>query len=167
MADLIVIGYRDEETADKAAAEVERLSQDLVIQPDAVAVIRRDTKGRFHVRTTHHEVAAGTMWGLFWGLLFGVLFFVPLLGVAVGAVAGALGGAVTKLGLSKEFEDQVRDLVQPGTSALFLVVDKITPDKAIEALSKFGGTVLKSSLPRELEQEIQAAMSGEPAGIAS
>ena len=39
-------------------------------------------------------------------------------------------------------------MLQPGTSALFLVVDKITADKATEALSKFGGRVLKTSLRR-------------------
>jgi uncharacterized membrane protein len=28
-----------------------------------------------------------------------------------------------------------------------MVVEKVTPDKAVEAMSKYGGTVLKSSLP--------------------
>ncbi len=42
MTDLIAIGYGDEETASPAAEEVFRLSSDLVIEPDAVAVIVRD-----------------------------------------------------------------------------------------------------------------------------
>jgi uncharacterized membrane protein len=58
-------------------------------------VIKRDPDGRFHVTTTHHEVATGTMWGMFWGVLFGVLFFVPLLGVAIGAGLGVLTGLVS------------------------------------------------------------------------
>jgi uncharacterized membrane protein len=166
MADLIAIGYPDEHTAEQAAAEAQRLAQELVIQPDAIAVIRRDAEGRFHVTTTHDEVATGTMWGLFWGLLFGVLFLVPLLGVAVGALAGAVGGLVTKLTISKDFERQVRDMLQPGTSALFLVVEKITPDKAIQALSKFGGTVLKTSLPREFEDEMRSVLDNQRVGAA-
>ncbi len=36
-------------------------------------------------------------------------------------------------------------LPAPGTSALFLMVEKVTPDKAIGALSHYGGSVLKSS----------------------
>jgi uncharacterized membrane protein len=51
-------------------------------------------------------------------------------------------------------------MVQPGTSALFLVVDKITPDKAIEALSKYGGRVLRTSLSRDAERQIQEALHG-------
>jgi hypothetical protein len=41
MADLIAIGYPDETTAD-AAAEAHRLAADLIIQPDAIAVIEHD-----------------------------------------------------------------------------------------------------------------------------
>jgi uncharacterized membrane protein len=160
MADLIVIGYDDEETADKAAAEVERLSSELVIEPEAVAVIRRDKEGKYHVSTTHHPVALGATWGMFWGALFGLIFFIPVFGLAIGAGLGALMGAITKAGIDRQFQQQVRDQVQPGTSALFLVVDKITPDKAIEALSKYGGTVLKTSLTRDAERQIQEALHG-------
>lgn len=59
-------------------------------------------------------------WGRSWGPLFGMPF------------AGT------------EFAQEIRELVQPGTSALFLVVDNATPDKAVEALAPYGGTVLKS-----------------------
>jgi hypothetical protein len=31
-----------------------RSAGDLIIQPDAIAVIRRDTEGKFHVTTNHH-----------------------------------------------------------------------------------------------------------------
>ncbi|MCU1495865.1 MAG: rane protein of uknown function [Acidimicrobiaceae bacterium] len=160
MADLIAIGYPDEHTAGEAAREAERLAADFVIEPDQIAVIRRDQKGRYHVTTTHHEVASGATFGLFWGLLFGVLFFIPVLGMVVGAGLGALTGLFTKLDIDSEFQQQVRDTLQPGTSALFLVVEKITSDKAIEALARFGGTVLKTSLPKDVEQEIQEALHG-------
>ncbi len=160
MSDLIVIGYPDETTAEAAAAEARRLARDLIIQPDAIAVINRDVEGKLHVHTEHHTVGAGATWGMFWGMLFGLLFFIPFFGLAIGAGMGALMGKVTKSGISKEFQDQVRDLLQPGTSCLFLMVEKVTPDKAIEAMSKFGGTVLKTSLSKEGEAELQEALHG-------
>ena len=166
MADLIAIGYDDETTATAAAAEVHRLSADLVIQPDAVAAISCDKEGKFHVTTTHHMVAGGASFGMFWGLLFGLLFFVPVLGMAVGAGLGALMGKVEKSGVNKEFIRQVREMLKPGTSALFMVVDKVTPDKAIAAMSQFGGTVLKSSLSENAEKELQEALHGQPVAAA-
>ena len=82
--------------------------------------------------------------------------------MAVGAGFGALFAKLEKSGLDKQFQQQVRDMLQPGHSALFLVVEKVTPDKAVEGLSRFGGTVLKSSLSKETEAELQDALHGTP-----
>lgn len=123
MADLIAIGYDDETTAARAAEEVERMAADLIIEPDAVAVVVRDREGEY-------------------GL-------------------GALMGKIEKTGIDREFQEQVRDMVEPGTSALFVVVEKVTPDKAVERLQPFGGTVLKSSLSKEGERELQESLHGQ------
>jgi uncharacterized membrane protein len=160
MADLIAIGYPDEATAEAAAEEARGLARDLIIEPDAIAAIVRDREGKFHVHTSHHPVSAGATWGMFWGVLFGLLFFIPVFGLAVGAGLGALMGKITKTGIDKAFQDQVRDMLQPGTSALFLMVEKVTPDKAVDALSKYGGTVLKTSLSKQDEKELQEALHG-------
>jgi uncharacterized membrane protein len=160
MTTLVAIGYPDETTATAASLEAHRLTDDLILQPDAIAVIIRDKEGKFHVTTSHHAVGAGASWGMFWGMLFGILFFVPFLGMAVGAGLGAVMGKLTKGTINKEFESQVRDLLQPGTSALFLVIEHATTDKAVEALSQYGGTVLKSSLSKEAEAELQEALHG-------
>jgi uncharacterized membrane protein len=160
MADLIAIGYPDEATADAAAAEAQRLARDLIIQPDAIAVIVRDEEGCYHVHTNHHLVGGGATWGMFWGLLFGLLFLIPVFGMAIGAGMGALMGKLTKSSIDKQFQDQVRDMLKPGTSCLFLMLEKVTPDKAVEAMSKYGGTVLKTSLSKEDEKELQEALHG-------
>jgi uncharacterized membrane protein len=160
VADLIAIAYPDETTALRAADEAERLADELIIQPDAIAAIACNKEGKFKVVTNHHQVAGGATWGGFWGLLFGLLFFVPLLGMAIGAGFGVLMAKLEKEGIDRDFQDQVRALVKPGTSALFLVVEKVPPEKAVAALSKFGGTVLHSSLSKETELDVQDALSG-------
>ena len=160
MADLIAIGYPDLATASAAADEARRLSQDLIIQPDAIAVIERDADGSYHVHTTHHATAGGAVWGSFWGFLFGLLFFIPVFGLAIGAGMGALMGHFAKASIDKQFQEQVRGLLQPGTSALFLMLEKVTTDKAVEAMSQYGGTVLKTSLSKDDEKELQDALHG-------
>src|SRR5436189_4742438 len=160
MSDLIAIGYPDETTALKAEKEAQRLAAELIVQPDAIASIARGQDGKFKVTTTHHAVAGGSSYGMLWGLLFGVLFFVPVFGMTIGAGLGALMGKVEKSGIDHEFQKQVRDLLQPGTSALFMAVERVTPDEAVEALRKFGGTVLTSSLSREAEDKLQEALHG-------
>jgi uncharacterized membrane protein len=66
MADLIAIGYPDETTALDAMDEAERLSEELVIQPDALAAIIRNKQGKLRVTTNHHPVGGGASWGMLW-----------------------------------------------------------------------------------------------------
>lgn len=160
MSDLIAIGYDDTTTALQALDEVGILAKDLVIQPDAVAAIVRSEDGKFRTITNQHEVGAGATWGMFWGLLFGIIFFIPIFGLVAGAAFGALGGKLAKDSISKDFQDQVRAALQPGTSALFMIVEQMTTDKALEGLSKFGGNVIKTSLSKEDEDAIQAHLHG-------
>ncbi len=160
MPDLIAIGYDDMTTAISALDAAESMAADLVIQPDALAAIVRNEEGKFRTITNQHIVGQGATWGMFWGLLFGILFFVPFFGMAIGAAFGALGGKLGKSTIDKQFQDQVRAQIQPGTSALFMIVEQMTTDRALEELSKFGGTVIKTSLSKEQEAEIQEALHG-------
>jgi uncharacterized membrane protein len=163
MATLVAIGYPGEGTAEEARRVVQELESELVIQADQVAAISRDPGGKYHVTTTHGGASAGggAWWGGFWGLLFGMLFFVPFAGMALGAGFGALFGHLGKNAIDKEFQEQVRDEVKPGTSALFMVIEKATPDKAIAALEPFGGTVFKTSLSEEDTARLQEALNPE------
>jgi uncharacterized membrane protein len=161
MPDLIAIGYDDTTTAIAALDAAEAMAADLVIQPDALAAIVRNEQGKFRTVTNQHAVGAGATWGMFWGLLFGVLFFVPVFGMALGAAFGALGGKLGKSTIDKQFQDQVRNQIKPGTSALFMIVEQMTADRALKELSKFGGTVIKTSLSEEAEKEIQDALHGD------
>jgi uncharacterized membrane protein len=170
MATLVAIGYPDQTTAEQARQTVQGLEADLIIQADQVAAISRDLDGKYHVTTTHGGASAGggAAWGGFWGLLFGILFFVPFIGLALGAGMGALFGHLGEKGIDKAFQDQVRDAVKPGTSALFLIVEQATPDKAVAALEQYGGTVIKTSLSDEDTKRLQDALTPEQtAGAAS
>ena len=100
-------------------------------------------------------------------MLFGLLFFVPFAGLALGAGFGALFGHLGEKGIDKAFQEQVRDQLKPGTSALFLVIEQVTPDKATAALEQYGGTVIKTSLSDEDTKKLQEALTPEPAASAS
>jgi uncharacterized membrane protein len=160
MATLVAIGYPDQGTAEQARGTVAQLEADLVIQADQVAAISRDLEGKFHVHTTHGgaSTGAGAWWGGFWGFLFGLLFFIPFAGLAMGAGMGALFGHFGEKGIDKAFQQQVRDYLKPGTSALFMVVEQATPDKAIAALQQYGGTVIKTSLSEDDTKKLQDAL---------
>ena len=77
---------------------------------------------------------------------------------------GALFGHFGEKGIDKAFQQQVRDYLQPGTSALFMVIDQATPDKAIAALQQYGGTVIKTSLSDDDTKKLQDELGASNAG---
>jgi uncharacterized membrane protein len=164
MSDLFVIGYPDEETAEKVWLELVRLQHDYLVDMEDAAVIRRDKKGKLRITTpAHHAVAWGGLSGLFWGVLIGFIFLfpiAPLIGVAGGLMGAAIGKA-SDLGIKDDFRQRVNEEVAPGTSALLVIIRKATPDKVLEALKPYGGTILQTSLTHEAEQDLMKALHGE------
>src|SRR5438309_290158 len=161
MATLVAIAYPDQGTAEQARQTVAQLESELIVQADQVAAISRDLEGKYHVHTTHGGASAGggAMWGGFWGMLFGLLFFIPFAGLAIGAGMGALFGHFGEKGIDKAFQQQVRDYLKPGTSALFMVIEQATPAKAIAAVSQYGGTVIRTSLSDDDTKRLQEALT--------
>jgi uncharacterized membrane protein len=170
MSDLIVIGYPDEDTAEKVWQELVQLQQDYLVDLEDAAIIRRDQDGKIHVTTpAHHAVEWGTLSGLFWGTVIGMIFLCPLfpLTAAVGGLMGAALGAAGDLGIKDDFKQRVQDLVQPGTSAIMMIARKVTADKFLEALRPYGGTVLQTSLTHEAEQQLMKALHGDDQAAAT
>ena len=122
---------------------------DLGLEPDAVAVITHAAEGEYHATTSHCPVEQGGGWGMLWGLLFGLSFFVPVCGVAVGLDLGGVLGKIEKSGVNRAFQQQVRDMVTPGSSALFMLVSGTDPERALALLSSFGGQVVEVPLSDE------------------
>lgn len=160
MATVLAIGYADELTAARAAFQLRRLSGELAIQPEAMAVVERDPDGEYRVLTSHHPVGDGESWGMLWALLFGMVFFVPVFGIAVGPSLGGLYGKIELSGINRAFQQQVRDAVVPGSSALFVMASRADPQRLIAALDGFGGAIVMSTLTRDQETRLHEAVYG-------
>jgi uncharacterized membrane protein len=50
--------------------------------------------------------------------------------------------------------------IAPGSSALFVLVRRATPDKVLPELRPFGGKVLQTSLSHEQEERLRHALQG-------
>ena len=160
MSELVIIGYPDETTATRVLDELHEAEREYLVDLDDAAVIVRNQRGKLKIITTDHLVTGATLGGMFWGLLIGLLLFVPVAGLAIGGIIGAATGGLTRLGIKDDFKQQVSDLVKPGTSAILAVIRRITPDKVIDDIKPYGGTVLKTSLTHDEEAKLIAALHG-------
>ena len=125
---------------------------------DDVVVVTKNEAGKVKLHQAVNLTAAGAAGGGFWGMLIGMIFLNPLVGAAVGAGAGAISGKLSDIGINDKFIKELGETLQPGSSAIFVLVRKATPDKVIERLKGFGGKVLKTSLTADKESELQAVL---------
>lgn len=172
MAELVAIGFDTQEEADRVLTELHRLQKEYLIDlNDAVVAVRSDdgkVRLKQSVGTVGLGAASGGLSGIFWGTLVGLLFLNPLaglaLGGAIGAGTGALAGALTDYGIDDNFIRSLAENMPPGSSALFILVRKVQPEKVLQEISKFNGRVLRTSLSPEQEQRLGEALSSHPAG---
>ena len=106
---------------------------------------------------------AGALGGAFWGMLFGLIFFIPLLGLAIGAGMGALMGSMTDVGIDDAFIKRMREEIQPGTSALFVLSSNAVADRVREAFAGQEMVLVESNLSREQEDKLREVFSEEEA----
>ncbi len=158
MADLVIVAYPDETTAEAARAKLIELQKEYLIEiGDAVVAVRRPD-GTVKLNQLINTTAAGAAGGAMWGTLIGLLFLNPLLGAAAGAGAGALSGYLTDVGIDDKFLKQAAEALTPGQAALCVLVRKVTADKVLPAMAQFGGTVLRTNLTAEQEAKLREAL---------
>jgi uncharacterized membrane protein len=158
MSDLVVISFDDEHTAFEMRAALAKLQKEYLIEMEDVVVVTKNDKGKVKLHQAVNLTAAGAVGGAFWGMLIGMIFLNPLVGAAVGAGAGAMSGKLRDIGISDNFMKELAETLRNDTSALFVLVRKVTPDKVLEELKGFKGKVLKTSLTKDKEEELRQVL---------
>jgi uncharacterized membrane protein len=159
MSTLVVIGYDNEFKAEEVRLTLRKLQKEYLIDLEDAVVAVKDAQGKVKLHQAINLTAAGAVGGGFWGSLIGLIFLNPLLGAAIGAAAGATSGALTDVGINDKFMKDLAAAMTLGSSALFVLVRKATPDKVLAELQGSGGKVLKTSLSHDDEAKLQAALS--------
>jgi uncharacterized membrane protein len=157
MSNLIVITFDNEDEAGKVREALKEQAANINLDDSAVVV--KDAEGEVHVKNeVDRGVAVGALGGGALGLLIGGLLF-PIGGLVLGALGGALVGKMLDMGVDKKFVDDVSEHLQPGTSALFVIVREANPNVALAALRPYKGKVIQTSLPPEAEAELRRILS--------
>jgi uncharacterized membrane protein len=157
MDQLIVVGFDHVDDARKALEALRSLERSGNLSLEDTALVERDEAG---TPLVHNEVSGTTEKATAIGAVIGglVTFMFPLAGATIGAAAGAAVGRMFHRGVSGTFVDEVKATLQPGRSALFLVVRGSHADAAMAALRPFSGEIIQSTLDTEAEEALRQAL---------
>jgi uncharacterized membrane protein len=164
MATMTVWKFTTAEGAAVAEATLKDLQRQELIQIHDAAIVSYPAGAKKpKTRQLAGLTGAGALGGAFWGMLFGLIFFIPLLGMAIGAGIGALTGSMTDVGIDDAFIKKMRDEIQPGTSALFVLSSNAVADRVKEAFEGQQMVLVESNLSREQEDKLREVFSEEEA----
>jgi uncharacterized membrane protein len=160
MSTLVAVVFDDESTAFEMRAALARMQKQYLLEMEDAVVVTREQNGKAKLHQAVSLTGVGAAGGAFWGMLIGLLFLNPLLGAVVGAGAGALSGKFKDMGVDDKMMKDVGQSLKPGTSALFVLLRKATPDKVLEGLKQFTGKgrVFQTSLNKDDEKALREVL---------
>ncbi|MFN8052739.1 MAG: DUF1269 domain-containing protein [Acidimicrobiales bacterium] len=130
---------------------------------DAVTVVK-DADGKTVVHeTVDLQPAQTAMSGALWAGLFGLLLGGPVgwvAGLAVGAGAGVVTAKIVDLGLTDEWVNWIREVVQPDTATVALLVTELDRNALVAEASRFtGAELVYTNLDPNTMERIKTALS--------
>jgi uncharacterized membrane protein len=160
MSNLVVLGFKDEPSAEAFASKVRKMVSEGILDIDDAAKVVVDADGKRHIDKGSSLAAGGAVVGGFLGALVGTLFLAPVAGAAIGAAGGAaIGGLSGDHGIDKDFIEQTSEALQPGTAAIFLLVSKSSPDEVEAEIKGVEATVISTNVAPEAEQRLRDALA--------
>jgi len=156
MTALLVLGFPYPTSANAAAEDILLQEPELAGEPDAVAVVTRDDERGLHI-TTNHSVGRRRRRFL-WHLLITALVLLPEAETDAEADITGRSQRLAALGLDAPFQDRLRSMLGPETSALFLLVTEPVPAATLTSLGRFGGRLLAASLVPDVEAALMHAL---------
>jgi uncharacterized membrane protein len=157
MANLVAIAYDDLDQAKEVTRTINELVKEHTLTIEDVVIVEHRPGGKMKLHQPS-LAGVGAASGALWGGLIGLIFLAPLFGMAVGAAAGAAGGAMSDYGIDDDFMKDLGQKLPEGGAAVFVLVREATRDKVVPEVSKYGGTVIQSSLSNEQETALQEAL---------
>jgi uncharacterized membrane protein len=125
----VIIAYPDESRARDAAERLQTLGIEDLIDVERSAFISKEPSGKVSVKPAHR---------------------------------GVLGGMFKRHAHQPAAEEQAAieetaQQLEPGEAALYLTVSSVQPERVVPELSRYGGKVVKTSLPSEREDLLRRA----------
>jgi uncharacterized membrane protein len=159
--------FKSPEEASLALKQIKQLRREQkdLFKIHNAAVLVKDSEGQSTIKET---ADVGTKQGRLFGAVVGGLF--GLLGGPIGVVIGVLAGAGTgafaakhiDMGFSNDFLDSFQELLQPGSSALLVLVEQKGADELFKSMAEDNNVVLRQALSdqivdRLLQEEAKTA----------
>jgi uncharacterized membrane protein len=151
---LLVLIFENETGAQEMIGHVQVLQrQQLITISDAAFIIRKKDE-KVKVKQANSLVGSGILGGAFWGLLIGQYFWLPPSPNRTETTI--VDNTTSDCGIDADFLQQVGLAINPGYSALFMIVAYMT-EEILDVLAGYSDTLLYTTLSGESDTKLREA----------
>ncbi|PSF35005.1 hypothetical protein C7H19_17830 [Aphanothece hegewaldii CCALA 016] len=148
MSELIVVAFSKIHKADEVVLESLKQDKATLEGVEDAVVLTKDEAGKIRVKpyydilADHREVKSE-----FWGTLISTL------------LTNFDNENYEKIGITREDVSKLQEMLEPDSSAIFVLRQKFNTESLIERIKKYEGKVLYLSLNQETDQELLNAIN--------
>ncbi len=148
MSQLLVAGFNEKYKADEVMLDLLKKGQQHLDDLEDAVVVTKNAQGKIRVKP-YYDLLAATQGNKskFWGSIITTLF------------ESSDQEALSKIGLNNQICLEIQEMMQPNSSIIIVLVEKINLEQATEELQKYQGKVLHTTLSFESEEELLKALS--------
>jgi len=155
--EMVVLTFPNPNQGGEALRALKQVAEARNIELLNAAVLLKHADGKVAARDFHDlGLRRGALFGAVVGGLLSVL--VPpvglLGGAAVGALTGGTSASLIDMGFPKAYLEQLQNSLQPGSSAVVVLVEQARVDEVLQALARFNGTLLRQPLTPEMVNQL-------------
>lgn len=153
MSNLVVVAFDELDRAEEVRLKLQKLQSEYLLDLADVVVALKDEWGKVKLTHVGNLSAGDAVFPGFCGSLASLIL--------ANATASVVSGALADVGINDQFMKELAATLIPGSSALFVLTRRPTPnkDRLLEELKGLGGKILMTSLSHEDENRLQAALS--------
>ncbi|MDH3307676.1 MAG: DUF1269 domain-containing protein [Acidimicrobiia bacterium] len=159
-AALVAFRFDDPLLAQEANIAAIRLERRGSLKLEDAVIVAKSTSGRIRLHQTRDMSAGqGATTGGMWGMLAGWIVMAPLAGAALGAALGGLFGRLRDIGIDDNEMRKIGDDLDPGETALFLLVSEAQLAHCLQELRRFDARVLTTTCPDSTRHLMEEALA--------
>jgi uncharacterized membrane protein len=169
MSELMIIGFKQPHRASQVLNELRQRGWDWVADLNHAVVVRHDEENRLRVDLSiDPRTNEDVVWARLWGKLLNVILAETVNLEAAGGLtninsregeaAMEVNWWIEEIGLSPQFISGAGAIIEPGDSALLLLLQIDDPIAVLKKLRDYGGTMLRTSLSWEQDAKLNNAI---------
>ena len=153
------IVYLEKDRAAKVLKMLKEVGSSKLADLDDAVYVTRNKKGATELRQVGRGRRTSVMGDSIVGLVVGVLLLPEIGGFPQEEeeVPAKARGEMAKIHIRESFTLELRERLQPSSSAIFLLMRKASPTTVIPRILPYGGTFLETSLNQDEQSHLQTA----------